>query len=412
MQETVNCRYLVACDGNRSIVREMADFSMEAATLPGKAIRQIDARMRWSHSSTNDQLFFFLFDDGYTGVIPLPDGYYRCFICQDEQQVPERQPILAEMETSLREVIQDPSFELYDPVWFSYGKFRCGVAAEYKKGRIFLAGDAGHIPMPIGAQGMNSGMQDAFNLGWKLAAVLQGRAKPSLLESYAIERRQVRSEIAQAQIDEFNRLMRPSWLQKKVMQWFGSFILSRQKGVELSKRDESQLAINYPISPLTKECLGNHGVRAGDRAPDATVVELPSLVTTKLFNFIYKDTWTLLAFQGKSDGVVDKELYNLVSTINAQFTDVHAFLVLADHCASRYVYANTPVLLDLELFAQKAYKVKQSSIFLIRPDGYIGYRGRATAVDSILAYCNSVFEPQVNAPRNSQGFALNSKVRL
>jgi 3-(3-hydroxy-phenyl)propionate hydroxylase len=396
VQETVCCRYLVACDGNRSVIREMAGFSLEETSLPVKVIRQIDSRVRWSHGSTNDQLFFFLFDNGYTGVIPLPDGYYRCFICQDEQQIPERQPTLAEMETSLMEVIQDPLFELYDPVWFSYGKFRSGVATEYQKGRIFLAGDAGHVSMPIGAQGMNSGMQDAFNLGWKLAAVLQGRAKPSLLKSYAIERHQVHSEIAQAQTDEFNRLMCPNWLQKKVMGLFGPFILSRQKGVELSKRDESHLAINYPISPLTKECLDNHGVRAGDRAPDARVVGLSSLVTTQLFKFIYNDTWTLFVFQGKSNNIVDQELYDLVRTINSQSTEIRAFLLLVDSCAS-YVHTNVPILLDLEFFAHKAYKIKKPSIFIIRPDGYIGYRGKATAIDQVFTYLNKIFDQQLGS---------------
>ena len=184
-RETVCTRWLVSCEGGASLARKAAGLDFRPERLKGRFIRQIDARLRWSRTLRPGHASFFLKHDGYMGILPLSDGYHRMFALSDDAGAPaERDPTLEEMQTILREVAEDPTATLSDPVWFSHGHFNHGVAPSFRRNRILLAGDSGHMTLPIYGQGMNTGMQDVFNLGWKLAYVSRGWAPEALLDSY------------------------------------------------------------------------------------------------------------------------------------------------------------------------------------------------------------------------------------
>jgi 3-(3-hydroxy-phenyl)propionate hydroxylase len=393
--ERVHSRYLVACDGSRSAVRAMTGLHIQPILLPQRAYWQIDARLRWSRQLTHDHIWFFLFDDGFCGIVPLPDARYRVFILRDEHALPDREPSLAEMQAAVQAIANDPVVELSDPIWYSHGRLRYGVAPTFHQGHVLFAGDAGHITIPIGGQGMNTGIQDAFNLGWKLAAVVQGRATPTVLDSYSLERRPVRQALADDQAANFRRLTQPSLVQKLATRWLGPIVMRGGRSIELGRRDEAQLTINYPHSPLSEDHLRDGRVRAGDRAPDAVIVAVPAFRTTTLFAHIYRRTWTLLGFDGAGTTEDAGRLGRVLRGVTRAFGDIEAHLVLAAADAPKWAHAvaGGGALLDRDGRAHAAYDIKRPTLVLVRPDGHVGFRGGLAHTEALHAYCQRVFLP-------------------
>src|SRR5262249_29426094 len=137
----------------------------------------------------------------------------------------------------------------------------------------FLLGDAAHVHSPAGGQGMNTGLQDAYNLGWKLALVMQGRADPSLLDTYEQERIPVAQQLLRTTDRFFQLLVSESWaagiFRTKVIARVAAFAMTRAKVRQLAFRTISQIGIRYRESPLSRNLAGvpEGAPRAGDRFP-------------------------------------------------------------------------------------------------------------------------------------------------
>jgi 2-polyprenyl-6-methoxyphenol hydroxylase-like FAD-dependent oxidoreductase len=186
----VMARYLVGADGARSIVRSRCDIG-----FPGSETDQTyyfaDVRIQGGGMPAAGR-FAVHRETGSVEAFPIADGRHRIiFIDPVRFSVPPSTPVtLEELQDGARRII-GPAVLLSDPSWMSRFGNETRLADRYRKGRVFLAGDAAHIHLPAGGQGMNTGLQDAMNLGWKLAGVLQGRAVGQLLDSYEAERRPV-----------------------------------------------------------------------------------------------------------------------------------------------------------------------------------------------------------------------------
>jgi 2-polyprenyl-6-methoxyphenol hydroxylase-like FAD-dependent oxidoreductase len=187
-------RYLVGCDGGRSTVRRLLDvgFPGEPArkewllgevelTASPETVAAVVAEARETHN-------------GF-GVGPIGDGVYRAVApaagVAEDRTVP---PTLDELKQQIREVT-GTDFGVHSPRWLSRFGDATRLAERYRTGRVLLAGDAAHIHPPMGGQGLNLGIQDAFNLGWKLAAEVHGWAPAGLLDSYHTERHPVAADV-------------------------------------------------------------------------------------------------------------------------------------------------------------------------------------------------------------------------
>jgi rifampicin monooxygenase len=190
----LRARYLVGCDGGRSTVRRLLGVGFPGepsgcdtllgemeATAPPETLAAVTAEVR------RTQLRF--------GAMPLGDGVYRIGVPADgvaeDRSVP---PTFEEFRRQLR-VIGGTDFGVHSPRWLSRFGDATRLAERYRTGRVFLAGDAAHIHPPAGGQGLNLGVQDAFNLGWKLAAEIDGWAPDGLLDSYHAERHPVAADV-------------------------------------------------------------------------------------------------------------------------------------------------------------------------------------------------------------------------
>jgi 2-polyprenyl-6-methoxyphenol hydroxylase-like FAD-dependent oxidoreductase len=200
-EERLRARYVVGCDGAHSSVRGAVGVPFEGATYPESFVLA-DVRMDWRLPDDEVQLFFS--PEGLVVVAPLPgERRYRIVATVDE---PPEEPSLKDVQALIdARGPRTPRPRVEEVVWSSRFRVSHKLAARYREGAVFLAGDAAHVHSPAGGQGMNTGIQDAANLAWKLALVLGGQASESLLDSYGRERRPVAQGVV-ATADRLTRL--------------------------------------------------------------------------------------------------------------------------------------------------------------------------------------------------------------
>lgn len=184
--ETVTARWLVGCDGGHSVVRNQAGIPFEGETR--QEVRMIVADVEVD-GVDRSAWHMWRHEEGLVNLCPLPSTnafQYQAGIAPGQGS----ELSLANMQAILVRRSGRTDIRLGEPEWWSLWRANIRLVDRYREGRVFLAGDAAHIHSPAGGQGMNTGIQDAHNLGWKLAAVAKG-ASPALLDSYEAERRPV-----------------------------------------------------------------------------------------------------------------------------------------------------------------------------------------------------------------------------
>ena len=237
---------------------------------------------------------------------------------------------------------------------------RSGMAQHFQAGRVFLVGDAAHVHPPAGGQGMNTAVQDAYNLGWKLGQVLRHGAPAALLNTYEQERLAVAAHLL-----EFVGQMHKDWLGK-----------TKDKE-EPRKGEHMQLSLNYRGGPLSvdeRPPTGEGVARAGDRAPDAPLRD-SSGAGCRLFDLYRGPHFTLLALGGTP-----------LPDIEARYRDaVRAYRIAPPDADQSFIGRS---FVDVGGHVHRDYG---NGIVLVRPDGYVGYTGPAGAGRGLNAYLARCF---------------------
>jgi 2-polyprenyl-6-methoxyphenol hydroxylase-like FAD-dependent oxidoreductase len=239
--------------------------------------------------------------------------------------------------------------------WFSTYRIHHRAASRFRAGRCFVLGDAAHIHSPVGAQGMNTGLQDAYNLAWKLALVVQGRASPALLDSYEAERLPVARRLLETTDRAFRVVVADNafagLMRTKVLARFAAFAMARPAVQRVAFRLVSQTGIHYRAGPLSVADgpLSPDAPRAGDRFPWLRVALGGDGVVTDLYDRIDDTRWTLV-IAGPQPGVSDAGFPGGLDTI-----------VIPAGSAN-----------DAELARAG---VPRPSYYLLRPDGHVGLCG-------------------------------------
>ena len=374
--QIIHSDYVIGCDGAAGITRTFTKHNFEPKKV-GVGIRQVDCKLTWRRLSTMEQMWLFYFQNGFAAIVPLPGGIHRVLTIEPKEHMPERQPTLEEMQVRIREVTADDSVILTEPDWFSYTDLSMGIGSGLRDGRIILAGDVGNPILPNGGQGMNTGISDAFNLGWKLASVINHGAADELIDTYEQERYTLRTALENSQYSalKYTTLVTPKWVQA-LIRWFGDPLL-KWGGEYKMAQAFSQLTINTRESPLTLETMGKKGLRAGDRALDVDLSK--GTETVKMYQLIYAGGWTILGFTGTENSNCSTVTEALKAFDRA---DLPCYIVSTD---SR-IGSTVPVLYDLDEVAHRTYQVKKPTLYLVRPDGYVGARVSSKDVDKLIKY--------------------------
>ncbi|WP_316770714.1 FAD-dependent oxidoreductase [Streptomyces sasae] len=347
-EQTVRATYLIAADGGSSYVRKTLGIGFPGKTLGVRAIVadvyvdgvSADAWHRWGEDTA-----------GQVSMCPL----YGTDMFQLQAPVPfdVDLDLSAEGLTAFfRERTGRDDVVIRSVNWASAFQMNARLADTYRRGRIFLTGDAAHCHPPTGGQGLNTSVQDAYNLGWKLAAVLDG-APESLLETYEQERR----PIAEAVLGLSEKL------------------LEAAKNRDIHRgREVSQLDLGYADSPLSLHTPERaKGVLAGDRAPDAPVTGAGGL-PTRLFSLFQGPHWTLLGHDVDDAPAPRRGLR------------IHTIGTRGD-------------ILDTGDRVQSAYGLSSEQWVLIRPDGYVAAVVGTADLAGIETYLDTVGVRPVAATR-------------
>ena len=184
-EKTANFTHLLGCDGAQSTMRNVLGLHLKGETLDAIWITA-DVKIRWDRDP--GEAIAYLSPDGIVFIAAMNDDRWRVIVNLPKMTKAEAEKLTIEdVQTIVRERF-GADVPLYDPVWISPFGINTRMAPTMRRGRVFLAGDAAHVHSPVGGQGMNTGIQDALNLSWKLALVLRGAARQELLESYNAER--------------------------------------------------------------------------------------------------------------------------------------------------------------------------------------------------------------------------------
>ena len=278
----MRARYVLACDGAHSSVRDAMRITLEGEIYPQSFVLA-DVRMEWELPEDEVQLFFS--PEGLVVVAPLPHGRHRVVATVDEAP-PE--PSLSNVQALLDARGPRASrTRVEEVVWSSRFRVAHKVAARFREGNVFLCGDAAHVHSPAGGQGMNTGIQDAANIAWKLALVLGGYADEgaagALLDSYEAERRQV----ALGVVSTAHRLTRLATVRLAMVRRLRNILLSiASRDGRLPRRLASNLA---EIDIVYRDGWGADGSTAVERRiPESglTAAENPDPASVPAFRLL------------------------------------------------------------------------------------------------------------------------------
>lgn len=271
--EIVPAAYAVGADGSHSTVRAQVGSQLQGSF---KGERFLLADVEADYDLERHSMHTFFAPDGAFLVFPMRGSRVRVIAELDTHaSIPEPtlEQVQAMADTRARGI------RLREAHWLTVFQIHHAQVPSYRVGRVFLAGDAAHVHSPAGAQGMNTGMQDAFNLGWKLALAVDGRAAPWLLDSYDDERHPVAARV----IGQTTGLTRLGTMRHRNQRELRNHALHFATGLASVRRrlaDETEeMTINYRLSPIVADDGHHHRgtVRAGDAAPDVRAADAGSL---------------------------------------------------------------------------------------------------------------------------------------
>jgi len=336
--ETITAAYVVGADGGASLVRKQSDIGFVGSTDEADRILVVDAAVDGGLSRDRWHAWPGL-RGRFTAACPLPhsDLFQWMIRLRPGESAPTGETHITEL---VRQRTGNKRLRLHDMAWKSEWRPNIRLAQSYRSGRIFIAGDAAHVHTPFGGQGLNTGIQDSYNLGWKLAQVIAG-APPHLLDSYEAERQPVAAAVLGLSTKKYDGLAKldPSSLKRG--------------------KDEQQLALSYhggPLAPATAEHTAT--LQVGDRAPDAQLRDRDGK-PMRLFDLYQGPHVTALAYGTGAAG------------------DLHRIPWPATGAALRRVAINDEsdrsdrVFRDPTANFEKSYGLSGDTLLLIRPDGYI-----------------------------------------
>jgi 2-polyprenyl-6-methoxyphenol hydroxylase-like FAD-dependent oxidoreductase len=343
--ESVAADYLIGCDGAHSIARHKLGFAFDGVSEQGIWVLG-DVKLR-NHPHPGELLLFW-HGAGVLAIFPMNQDRYRIIADGGNDAATADRSEKSEATMAQIQALLDRrgpgGIEAYDPVWLSFFRINERKVKNYRGGRVFLVGDAAHIHSPAGGQGMNTGMQDAFNLAWKLALTIGGQGGESLLDTYSSERAAVGDMV----LRNATRLTHIATLRNKPAREVRNTLAWLLMKLPLFRRlfaaAMTELDIAYPNSALSRQGAGYAGkLKPGDRAPDAHVAA-GEMKRVALFDMLNREGFTLLGIGGKAIELPERYA-DLIETVHlAAEQDV------AGELAARY----------------------GEGLFLIRPDWYIG----------------------------------------
>ena len=396
--EEVRADYVLGADGTHSITRTKAGIEFAGQAYQGQSFIQSDSKIRWNLPAGRSYLWFT--EKGYMMVIEMPGGIVRTFISVPDDDPTRKTTALEEVNRELNR-LGGIDAELYDPVWVALYRVNHRAATTFHSGRVFIAGDAAHEHVPLGGQGMNTSIQDAFNLAWKLAHVMRGKAHAGLLDTYQAERHPVAESLLRGTDEGYTTLLKAGDLARVLVRTLGPFLLSNDAVRSKMRSTLEEIDIGYREGPLTEDHGGSSGPHAGNRVLDAVLVDPNAGTTLPLRDALRGTHWTLLLFTGRKADADDLRALDETGfgVETAYAGTLKAAIVSGGFPIQSQANLRTRVLVDAMNEAHDQYGVESAYLYLLRPDRYVAFRGPIQRADDLRSYLGRVLIPAGAAVR-------------
>ncbi len=356
--QTIAARYLVGCDGASSRTRHLLGLNFGGSTQP-RLFYVADVELEFQGAAAS--IYALFGSDAFGLMFPMQGERHWRLVGNlpeyDDQS--DREITFAEVETKLKQLAQIP-LAIANVRWFSTYKVHTRHAETFGVGNCFLAGDAAHVHTPAGGQGMNTGIQDAYNLAWKLALALKGYAGEPLLASYNHERLANAKQLLATTDRAFDAMAGDHWytrfFRNNILPSLAGLISRSSAVKELLFPMISQIGLNYRHSPLSQDLNGKFVIKAGDR--------LPYFLSAgaNVYDKLREPKFHLMMFNDAAASALDlTQLTNYFELI-----DVHDI-------------ALSPRIVEL-------FGTDRPFMVLLRPDNYIGTISSYLSLADIKAY--------------------------
>jgi 2-polyprenyl-6-methoxyphenol hydroxylase-like FAD-dependent oxidoreductase len=391
-EEHFRVGWVVGCDGAHSSTRHLLGLQFVGSTMEQSFATFAVGNIRLEWDLSYEEVFAFLHEGNFIGYFPLANGRHRVVIAYDPHRGPTGDVTLQEIQAAI-DTCGPAGAHASEPVDLTRFHINQRRTEHYRSSRVFLAGDAAHIHSPIGAQGMNTGIQDAFNLAWKLALTVNGRGSATLLGSYETEREQVGEALLRA-TDLTTRLAltRNPILAALRDALTPVVFASLPMAARRLAQSLGEMNVAYAGSPLSVDVRDRKPApHAGDRAPDGIV--RTSEGSSSLFDLFNRQCSVMLVFTGDQDSAAfGKQWQEIDGLISAGYAGVLEACVVDKRAISRSADVAPGILWDETGEVHERYAADaHGELVLIRADGYIGFRGPSSATAALGSYLRLLF---------------------
>jgi len=372
----VKADWVVGADGAHSAVRKQSQIAFKGDTYPSffyLADLKVDTDFL-----NGDYIQLFLGKNDLAGFFPMPEEDCYRIIGNLPPEFNEKEDVAIEDVLPYMTELTKSTLKIVENNWFTVYKLHHRMAERFREQRCFLIGDAAHIHSPVGGQGMNTGLQDAYNLAWKLAGVVNRQIKPDILNSYSTERMPVAKRLLNSTDRAFNFIMSASWFATLIKRWVWfrvlNFIWKNKKSTAFFFKTVSQTGISYRDSSINLHLGKSTKIKAGDRVPYLKVYDEKKETETDLHEWCSKPGFTLIVL-GKFDEMF---LFATAKWITNKYPGILNFFYLP------------PSGKNVDVFdAFEADPHKQMAI-IVRPDMYIGYMNDVVDLSILDNYLQNV----------------------
>ena len=351
--QNIRVPWVAGCDGARSAVRELSGI-----TFPGAPYEHVFfvADVEMTGTMVPEEVNVYLWSQGFHLLFPMRGKDHWRIVGILPPALRDKGDV--EFETVIPSLRNESGAELSfkNCTWFSTYRIHHRSASRFRDRRCFLLGDAAHIHSPVGAQGMNTGLQDAYNLAWKLALVIKGQARAALLDSYEEERIPVAQRLLDTTDRAFKLIVADNWfagiLRTNILARIAAFAMSRKNIQRFAFRTVSQIGIHYRKSSLSKSLQGlpDAAPRSGDRFPWLRLKLHAGGPVEDLYQKLDDTRFNLIVIRQPSPDQAAVGLGGLLSICEIPSDPIN----------------------EAELARQH---LSQPSFYLVRPDGHVGLCG-------------------------------------
>jgi 2-polyprenyl-6-methoxyphenol hydroxylase-like FAD-dependent oxidoreductase len=355
----LNCNYVIGADGAHSAVRKQLQIPFTGETY-GHNFYLADIELANAELS-DSKVHLYLAKKGFSAFFPMPEANRYRALGNLPDELAGREDLKVEDILPGLKHTSGLDLSIKQTYWFTTYRLHHRMADNFRAQRCFLVGDAAHIHSPVGGQGMNTGLQDAYNLGWKLAGVVNSQLHEKILDSYAAERMPVAKRLLKTTDKVFSIIMSGGLLASAFKKWLLPGLLklawNSEKIRDVFFKQVSQISISYRESAINLDISQSTQIKAGDRLPYLKVFDEKKQLETDLHEWCSKPGFTLIVM-GK---IAEQDLFALAKWITIKYPGMLNFFYLPKSAKNQHIF--------------DAFEVndKQGKSLIIRPDLHIGF---------------------------------------